>query len=125
MIYAHVIDGVVRELFSPPSDVPIADCFHADIVAQFVDVTSVSPEPQPGWTYSGTAFAAPVALQFDIKPIAQMALDRSDMTALRCFKANIPFPNAWQNYVTTLRAIVSGSLTPTDLPVQPAYPNGT
>lgn len=57
---------------------------------------------------------------------AQAALDASDMVAIRCFKAGVAFPAAWQTYVTELRAIVNGTdTTSTVLPVAPAYPAGT
>lgn len=53
----------------------------------------------------------------DLKASIQAALDRSDMTALRCFKAGVSFPDEWKTYVTALR---NGTL-----PTQPAYPKGT
>ena len=58
-IYARIDNNAVAELFTPPAGFAIADCFHSDLV--WVDVTSVSPAPQPGWTYVGGAFAAPSA----------------------------------------------------------------
>ncbi|HVX58001.1 MAG TPA: hypothetical protein VHA37_09860, partial [Candidatus Saccharimonadales bacterium] len=59
--YARIQDNTVAELFTPPQGATLAQCFHADIVAQFVDVTAIAPAPQPGWTYDGESFAAPVA----------------------------------------------------------------
>lgn len=57
---------------------------------------------------------------------AKVALDSSDMVAIRCMKAGVAFPGAWQTYVTGLRAIVNGTdTTSTVLPTQPAYPAGT
>jgi hypothetical protein len=56
---------------------------------------------------------------------AQLALDKSDLVAMRCFKAGIAFPTAWQSYVIALRAIVSASTgTASTLPTQPSYPVG-
>jgi len=54
---------------------------------------------------------------------AQAALLKSDMTAIRCYKAGTAFPSAWQTYVTALRAIVTSGTGA--LPLQPAYPSGT
>jgi hypothetical protein len=55
-LYARVQDGVVAELFTPPDGVSIASCFVASIAAMFV----AAPDGvQQGWTYDGSAFAAP------------------------------------------------------------------
>lgn len=68
------------------------------------------------------AFANPPTLKLD----AQSALDKSDMVSIRCLKAGVAFPAAWQTYVASLRAIVNGSdTTSTVLPPAPAYPAGT
>lgn len=56
--YARVVDGVVAELFTPPSGVTLADCFHADVAASFVAVPDGVTAAQ-GWTYDGHTFAAP------------------------------------------------------------------
>lgn len=57
---------------------------------------------------------------------AATALDATDMVCLRCYKAGVAFPAAWQTYTTELRAIVNGTdTTSTTLPSQPAYPAGT
>ena len=53
---------------------------------------------------------------------ARAALDVTDLVAIRCFKAAIPFPSEWQSYVVELRKVVAG--TRGDLPEQPAYPDG-
>lgn len=58
-----------------------------------------------------------------LKIAAHRALERSDMTAIRCFKAGILFPQEWQDYVTALRAIVNGGAGP--LPAQPEFLKGT
>ena len=57
---------------------------------------------------------------------AQAALDKTDMVALRCLKAGVTFPAAWQTYAKELRNIVSASTGNTGtLPVQPEFPEGT
>lgn len=63
--------------------------------------------------------------QFQAK--AQAALDKTDGVALRCWKAGVAFPQAWQDYTNNLRSIVrttTGDPTQT-LPVQPDFPSGT
>lgn len=91
----------------------------------WVDITSISPTPAFGWTYTGSAFVAPTIPEIDMRPQAQSALDKTDMTALRCFKAGKAFPSDWQAYVAALRAIVTGPSTTTALPGMPDYPAGT
>lgn len=82
----------------------------------------------------------------DLIAKAQLALDASDVTATRCFKASQPFPSDWQAYVSSLRAIISTgnsmlqsytSIPATlailqtnnasigSLPTKPSYPAGT
>ena len=62
-IFAHVAGGVIVELFTPPAGISISQCFNPAMV--WVDVTAISPAPQPGWTAAQTggawAFAAPSA----------------------------------------------------------------
>lgn len=58
---------------------------------------------------------------------AQVALDRSDTTILRCAEAGVVVPAAWAAYRKSLRAIIgakTGDATAA-LPAQPAYPAGT
>ena len=48
-VYAHVLNGIVAEpLVTPPDGFSIGDMFHAGLT--WVDVTDVSPAPEPGWT---------------------------------------------------------------------------
>jgi hypothetical protein len=73
-IYARVQGGLVIELFTPPMGTSISECFAP--VLTWVDVTSVSPAPQPGWIGADTsgewAFSAPVAPTLTV---AQQAAD--------------------------------------------------
>lgn len=57
-MYAHVINGVVVETFTPPAGVPISDCFVPTIAAAFVPVPN-GVNAAPHWTYDGTTWAAP------------------------------------------------------------------
>jgi hypothetical protein len=127
MIYAHIQSGIVTELFTPPVGTTIAECFHADLVTQFVDVTAAPP--QPGWTATETngawSFAAPVAPPIDARPAARAALTASDITILRCYEHAVAVPADWTAYRAALRVLVSGPATTGPLPPMPAYPVGT
>lgn len=80
----------------------------ADIAAIGITV-SVGPDPAPPQP-------SPASL-------AQAALDASDMTAIRCFKAGVPFPAEWFAYTQTLRNIVKSNNG--SLPARPAFPANT
>lgn len=59
---------------------------------------------------------------------AQAALDKSDVTIVRCVSAQPPVavPTAWTTFRAALRAIVNGSDTAsTTLPDTPPYVEGT
>lgn len=74
------------------------------------------------------ALLAPSAAQIraTFQSSAQVALDKTDLVAIRCLKAGVAFPADWQTYVTDLRNIVNGTDTiSTILPTQPTYPAGT
>lgn len=70
---------------------------------------------------------SPASIWAGYQAAAQMALDKSDLVALRCFKADVEFPVAWKTYVTALRAIVvTESGDPAEgSPTQPSYPLGS
>ena len=59
----------------------------------------------------------------DYTVLAQEELDRSDLVALRCFKAGIAFPPEWVTYCESLREIVRTGVGP--LPQRPEYPQGS
>ncbi|HTN66408.1 MAG TPA: hypothetical protein VL051_09530 [Burkholderiaceae bacterium] len=58
---------------------------------------------------------------------AQVALDKSDITVLRCAENGIPVPVDWRSYRSELRAVISAPSGDASLPppIQPAYPVGT
>lgn len=72
--YIRVIDGVVSELFTTPQDFTIEDCWPAAIVGQFIPQPE-NVQPQQGWTYDGTTFAAPAAPELPIEEQAANALN--------------------------------------------------
>lgn len=46
--YARVIGGIVQEVFIPPGNVPMKDCFTPEVVAMF---TECPEEVEAGWHY--------------------------------------------------------------------------
>lgn len=57
---------------------------------------------------------------------AQNALDKSDVTIVRCYASGVAVPSAWKTYRSALRAIINGSdTTSVSLPSTPSYPEGT
>lgn len=59
-----------------------------------------------------------------VQSLARSALISTDGVAIRCFKAAVPFPQDWWDYVEALRAIVrtrSGDINLV-LPEPPEYP---
>lgn len=84
---------------------------------------------QIGFLFDGKSFSAPAPLTESqlwgaYQAKANTALLKSDGVAIRCVKAGISFPSAWQTYVAQLRNILKAtSGDPTaPLPNQPAYP---
>lgn len=60
-VYAHIVDGAVVELFTPPTGFTIQDCFHADLV--WVEITDSSLGIVAGWTYADGVFSPPVVVE--------------------------------------------------------------
>ena len=64
----------------------------------------------------------PAEAQAALKAAAQAALDKSDVTLLRCYEAGVAVPAEWATYRGQLRGIVGGTSEATELPVRPEYP---
>jgi hypothetical protein len=47
MLYAHIANGKVVEIFTPPPGMSMSQLFHPNLV--WVDITGRNPQPQPGW----------------------------------------------------------------------------
>lgn len=86
------------------------------------------------WQFDGNSFTPPYVAPVVATPTAeqvlqqnaQLALNLSDITVVRCYSADVAVPSAWQTYRAALRAIVNGSdTTSISLPSTPAYPAGT
>ena len=76
--------------------------------------------------FTGYAALAAVVARAPVVALAQTALNETDRVMLRCAKAGVTFPSAWQTYTQELRDIVNGTdSTSTTLPSTPAYPAGT
>ncbi|HTV45760.1 MAG TPA: hypothetical protein VMF05_10620 [Stellaceae bacterium] len=64
-------------MFVPPGNATLAQCFTAALAAEFIDVSSASPQPQPGWNATATnnawSFAAPPAPPATTPTLAQQA----------------------------------------------------
>lgn len=59
----------------------------------------------------------------ELKQKAMVALNESDMVALRCFKAGVEFGEDWKEYVYNLRAVYNGFSG--YMPEKPEYPKGS
>lgn len=57
--YARPISGLVIETFVPPEGLTLAECFHADVVEQFI---ACDDDVAEGWTHQEGVFAEPVLL---------------------------------------------------------------
>jgi hypothetical protein len=58
-----------------------------------------------------------------LQQLAQAALDKSDVTILRCAEVSVDVPAEWANYRKALRQLLSSGTGA--LPVQPPFPAGT
>lgn len=62
--YARIDNGFVVEIIGPVTnesgiEIPITDRYTSEFVASLVNVTSITPQPQIGWSYVAGVFAAP------------------------------------------------------------------
>ena len=56
---------------------------------------------------------------------AQAALDKSDITIIRCVEHSVAIPSDWVDYRAALRAIVASPAGTTTLPARPSFPSGS
>lgn len=76
--------------------------------------------------FSKTTPPPPDTRWADYKAQAQTALEYTDLIALRCWKAEVPYPKDWQTYTAELRAIVRATTGDPEqpLPAMPLKPEG-
>lgn len=114
------------------ANIIMADGNYAPEAGYSVELTG-STGAEIGWTYQDGVFVAPATpsptpehLHEMLVMEAQIALNRSDITIIRCYSAAVVVPNEWQAYRSALRSIINGSdETSTSLPSIPSYPPGT
>ncbi len=89
-----------------------------------IGYTETLIKPKSG-DYETIEFEPVVEKEIDYTLISQARslLAQSDMVAIRCLKANIPYPKEWFEYVNNLRDVINGNADV--LPVQPDYPKGS
>lgn len=76
---------------------------------------------EPGkWKWNGTAWIAQAP---SLIPLAYVEIVHINDVAVRCFIADVKFPNDWKNYAKAIRDISTGKdKTSTSLPTRPAEP---
>lgn len=97
-------------------------------VAEAWTVTTIKGVPTQTWITTprpdlSLDEAAAVTAR-DLAVTAQIALNKSDVTVLRCFEAEVALPPEWVTYRKTLRDILAGK-SAGQLPARPNYPAGS
>ncbi len=106
VMYARIVSGVVVELFTPPPEFTLSECFHADVAAQFVAVPN-GVSPAQGWTYSGGNFTAPIAVLPSLAQQATAAL----AAGLAITSTATPALNATYPVSATAQAQINAEIT--------------
>lgn len=93
--YARIVGGAVVELITPGMDLagnqyPIEECFPAEIIAECVDISGISPQPGQRWVYDGAAFSPePVVVP---TPAEMLASNRATLAALKTHASQVMTP---------------------------------
>lgn len=140
-VYARVEAGVVREIINPVMDdvgvdIPIDQCFPAQLVAQMIEVTDVKPAPDQGWLYEDGKFSArPPYKESQEETIGRNEAEKSQLmayasqvmtpllVALQLGNATDDEVNSaktWQAYYRSLTSVDISVVEPA-WPVQPAH----
>ncbi|MGH8384918.1 MAG: tail fiber assembly protein [Pseudomonas sp.] len=135
--HAYIYNGKVFEIIPPITneegdEIPITERFTSEFVAATVDISGLDPQPEQGWTYNGSVFAAPVVI-----PIDYTAINAATLATLnaQASQAMVPYflatnlgnatdeetlaAKAWQAYYRALQLVDLTSPSP-DWPVSPA-----
>lgn len=97
-----------------------------DVPTNAVACTQAQAQNYLDCTVINGVVTGPTVKAASLVPQALVALTKSDLVALRCFKSGVVFPTEWLAYVQALRKIANGSdTTSTVLPTAPSYPAGT
>jgi hypothetical protein len=84
--FAHLVDGVVREVVQIPDGAKLSDCFQADFASQLVGCDA---SVQQGWSYSGKAFAAAIPPAPTVAQLMAYANEKQWALATGGYTANI------------------------------------
>jgi hypothetical protein len=111
----------------PPDAVTITTEAHAALLAGQSSGKCIVPDANGSPVISDPIPPSATEIWQAIQTTAQTALDKSDLTVLRCVENGIAVPADWITYREALRAIVrSPSGDPSQLlPAMPDYPPGT
>lgn len=85
MKYARIDNGLVMELFETDGD--ITQMFPPVLI--WVEITSLNPQPEQGWSYDGTSFSAPPPYVPDPRPLLHAELEQIDRSSTRPLRAMI------------------------------------
>ena len=93
--------------------------WHIELVkGKPIQVWDTTARPQMTPTEAAAAGAAALKIG------AQDALDKSDITVMRCVEAGMALPPEWVTYRRALRDVIAGK-SAGPLPARPAYPAGS
>lgn len=115
-MFAYYNDGLFFRAVDPD---------YQPVAGEVLFETYATPEQL---TLAFRGYAGAIAA-YDREPLirnAELALEASDVTVIRCVSAGVTIPAEWQSYRNALRAIVNGADTVSiQLPPNPPYPSGT
>lgn len=105
--YARIENGTALEVFTPSEGLDIADCFHADIAAQFL---AVPDTVLPGWVcgsdgkWAAPATPEPLPVYPKVGPIAfQMLFHVEELVAIDAAKETDPVVRIFWNLLNDPR----------------------
>lgn len=135
-IYAYVSNGIVQEIIYPLNlegrDIPIEERFNPEFLLSLVDITGITPMPQPWWLYDGTSFIDPATIPPDPEFLASQARAQRDSLLISIYDKGISMALRALRMATTPEqtAYAQGKVIELDLyaeallavPEQPGFP---